>query len=522
MLLYELLRSADIFYRAEGDEQVNITTISSDSRTAAEGSLFVCIRGRTHNGHSYVKEAIAHGARAILAEDELDTLPCGVTVIYTPDTTAALSKLWSAWYHHPERELKLIAITGTNGKTTTAFMLDAIFSAAFCRCGVIGTVCCKTPKRILDSEVREGATGMTTPEPEVLYRALEAMRRDGAEYVFIEVTSHALSLGRVEPLYFEAAIFTNLTAEHLDFHRTMENYFLAKASLLEKCRVAFINLDDGYAERYRAYARATGGRARILLYSALGKSEADYKALNVRSLGCDGSSYRLSSKNAVREIRTRLPGGFNVDNTLAAASVALELGINGRVVSDALFGFKGAPGRFIRIRMPKGYVAAVYIDYAHTPDALTKLITGARALLTANGRLWTLFGCGGDRDREKRPVMGRIASVLSDVCILTSDNSRSELPEDIISDIVSGVEESACCVVIPSRESAIEYAIDNARLGDIILLCGKGHEKYEVGLGGKRFFDEEVIAQNAALSRVFREMNSAEDDRYSKDKKDES
>ena len=520
MLLYELLRSADIFYRAQGDENVEITTISSDSRTASEGSLFVCIRGRTYNGHSFVKDAVARGVRAVLAEDELEELPCGVTVIYTSDTSTALSRLWDAWYNHPARDLKLIAVTGTNGKTTTTFMLDAVFSAAFYKCGVIGTVFCRTPKRVLESEPHDGRTGMTTPEPEVLYRVLEMMRRDGAEYVFIEITSHALALGRAEPLFFEAAIFTNLTAEHLDFHHTIENYFLAKASLLEKCRIAFINLDDSYAERYRAYARATGSGAKLLFYSAKGRKDADFRADNVKHLGCDGISYSLSARNTLREIRSRLPGDFTVENTLAAASTALEFGISGRLIHEALFGFAGAPGRFKRAKMPKGYGTAVYIDYAHTPDALEKLLKSARSLLPECGRLWTLFGCGGDRDRSKRPVMGRIASSISDVCIITSDNSRSELPEDIISEIIAGIEDPAKCRVIPSRAAAIEYAVECAAMGDIILLCGKGHEKYEVGLGGKRFFDEEVIAQNAALGRLFREMNLTEEIRDGKDREE--
>ena len=215
MLLSELLRSAGIFYRAEGDENIEITKVTSDSRSAGENSLFVCIRGRNHDGHSFAKEAVAKGAVAILAEDGLPDLPSRVTVIYTPDSAAANARLWDAWYSHPARDMKLIAVTGTNGKTTTCFMLDAIFSSALCKCGIIGTVYCRTPKKLV--EIPEGRGGMTTPEPDVLYGVLEEMRRDGAEYVFIEATSHALALGRLAPLSFEAAIFTNLTSEHLYF-----------------------------------------------------------------------------------------------------------------------------------------------------------------------------------------------------------------------------------------------------------------------------------------------------------------
>ena len=246
MLLKELLRSSGIFYRAAGNENIEISTISSDSRSAAKNSLFVCIRGRNHDGHLYAGIAAAKGAVAVLAEDEFGELPSGVTVIYTHDTAAALARLWDAWYDHPASKLNLIAVTGTNGKTTVSFLLDAIFTAAFHKCGIIGTVYCRTPKRLLQTET----SGLTTPDPETLYRVLADMRDDGAEYVFIEASSHALVLGRLAPLEFEAAVFTNLTPEHLDFHGNMENYFLAKASLLEKCKIAYINYDDSYAGRY--------------------------------------------------------------------------------------------------------------------------------------------------------------------------------------------------------------------------------------------------------------------------------
>ncbi len=493
MLLKELLRSSGIFYRAAGDENIEITTISSDSRSAVKNSLFVCIRGRNHDGHSYAGIAAAQGAAAILAENELGELPGGVTVIYTHDTAAALARLWDAWYCHPAKDMKLVAVTGTNGKTTVAFMLDAIFSAAFHKCGIIGTVYCRTPKRFIPTET------MTTPEPDTLYRVLAEMRDDGAEYVFIEASSHALTLGRLAPLKFEAAVFTNLTPEHLDFHGNMENYFLAKASLLEKCKTAFINYDDAYAERYRSYAMATGSGAKIVFYSAQGKRGADIKADGIRLCGIDGIVYTLCAKNILREIRSPMPGRFNVDNTLAAAAVALEFGVSGRSVSEALSGFGGAPGRLKRVRTPSGYAASVYIDYAHTPDALERVLETIRELTADNGRVILVFGCGGDRDRLKRPKMGAIASRLSDICIITSDNSRSELPEDIIGEILGGFDPETAHAVIPSRRDAIKYAVERARGGDVVLLCGKGHEKYEIGPFGRREFDEADIAEDTAL-----------------------
>ncbi|MBQ4141775.1 MAG: UDP-N-acetylmuramoyl-L-alanyl-D-glutamate--2,6-diaminopimelate ligase [Clostridia bacterium] len=502
MLLSKLLRSAGLFYRAEGDENISISSISSDSRSAEENSLFVCIRGRNHDGHSYAREAAAKGAVAILAEDGLKDLPSGVTVLYTPDTAAALARLWDAWYDHPGRDMKLIAVTGTNGKTTTCFMLDAVFTAAMCKCGIIGTVYCRTPKRLLEIESK---TGMTTPEPDALYRVLDQMREDGAEYVFIEATSQALALGRLAPLVFEAAIFTNLTTDHLDFHGNIENYFLAKASLLEKCKLALINLDDGYADRYRAYARAIGCGADLLFYSANGRREADFRAEGVRLCGANGIGYTLSAKNTMRDIRSPIPGRFNVDNTLAAASLAVKMGIGGRNISEALAGFGGAPGRLKRIRTPSGYSASVYVDYAHTPDALENILKTARQFTPRGSRILLVFGCGGDRDRSKRPIMGRIASEYADVSIITSDNSRSELPEDIIGEILAGFDVSCRHAVIPSRADAIRYAVENAESGDVVLLCGKGHEKYEIGIDGKRDFDESRIVGESVRDRLIRD-----------------
>ncbi len=488
MQLNKLLASAGLFCRVCGDERINIDQISSDSRSAVKNSLFVCIRGRKNDGHSYVREAIARGAVAILAEDDISELPSGVTVIYTPDTASALSRLWNAWYSHPARDMKLIAVTGTNGKTTTVFMLEAIFRAAMHRCGIIGTVYCRSPKRLLSAE-----QGMTTPDPAVLYRLLSEMREDGAEYVFIEASSHALAQGRLEPLKFEAAVFTNLTPEHLDYHGNIENYFLAKASLLGKCKKAFINLDDNFAPRYRAYARATGCGAQIIYYSASGRREADYKAENMKLCGANGIAYMLCAKNKLREIRSPIPGRFTVDNTLAAACTALESDIGGRSISEALVSFGGAPGRLRRVRTPSGYSASVYIDYAHTPDALENILRTARQFGVEKARLLLVFGCGGDRDRQKRPVMGNIASSLADLTVITSDNSRSELPEDIIGEILAGFDPESEHAVIPSRKDAIRYVLEQAREGDIVLLCGKGHEKYELSKGVARDFDESAI-----------------------------
>lgn len=502
MLLYELLLAAGLYYRAEGDENIEINSITSDSRSAESNSLFVCIRGRNYDGHSFAGNAALKGAVAILAEDGIKDLPSRVTVIYTHDTSSALARLWDAWYGHPARDMKLIAVTGTNGKTTTCFMLDTIFSSALCKCGIIGTVYCRTPKRLL--EVPDERSGMTTPEPDVLYRQLSEIKKDGAEYVFIEASSHALALGRLAPLDFEAAIFTNLTADHLDFHGNLENYFLAKALLLEKTKLALINLDDKYAARYRAYARAMGCRAQLLFYSAEGKRDADWRAEKLKLSGANGISFTLCAKNTMREIYSPLPGRFNADNCLAAASMAFCEGIGGRCIAEALASFGGAPGRFKRIKTPSGYLASVYVDYAHTPDALENIMITARNFTPKGAKLLLVFGCGGDRDRSKRPEMGRIAAEYADLSIITSDNSRSELPEDIIGEILTGFDRTKAHAVIPSRADAIRYAVENAASGDVVLLCGKGHEKYELGIGGRRDFDESKIVKDSVNDVLIR------------------
>jgi UDP-N-acetylmuramoyl-L-alanyl-D-glutamate--2,6-diaminopimelate ligase len=303
-------------------------------------------------------------------------------------------------------------------------------------------------------------------------------------------------------LNFAAAIFTNLTPEHLDFHSDIDNYFLAKASLLTKCERAYINLDDAYASRYRAYARAMGCNAKLLFYSGAGKEEADFRADKTKLCGVNGISYTYFSKKTVCEIRSPIPGRFTVDNTLASAAVAFDFGISAGCVCEALAGFGGAPGRLKRVKVASGYAASVYVDYAHTPDALENILTAAKSFLPKSSKLILVFGCGGDRDKLKRPEMGRIATSIADVTIITSDNSRSELPEDIIADIISGIDAESEHAVIVSRAEAIKYAVRTAKDGDVIFLCGKGHEKYEIGIGGRRNFDESAIVEHAVLEEL--------------------
>lgn len=469
----------------------DIGGIRTDSRKIEWGDLFVCIRGMTFDGHQYIKDAVARGAAAIIAEENFD---CGdVPVIAVSDTRHAAAMLYDAWYGHPARAMKLIAVTGTNGKTSVTYMLRSVFEAAMFRCGVIGTVNCYSAGRRLEIRAENPLANMTTPDPEELYRILSVMAEDGVEYVFMEASSHALALRKLDALTFCASIFTNLSPEHLDFHGDMENYFSAKARLFSISKRAIINLDDAYGGRLREQASCP-----VLTCSAKGET-ADFSADEILDLGAEGMSYDLRSRNVRATVHTPIPGRFTVMNTLEAAACALSEGIPPSVVISALGALCGVDGRMERVRLGAPCSFSVFIDYAHTPDALHNLLLSAEGFRKEGQRIVLLFGCGGDRDKGKRPVMGRIASELADFSVVTSDNSRSEDPLTIISEICRGMDADKY-VAIPSREEAIDWVIRTAKSGDVILLAGKGHEAYEIDKGGKRPFDEREIVR-AAVAR---------------------
>ncbi len=513
MRLCELLSKADVFCRFGGEEDPDVQGISTDSRSVRPNQLFVCIRGLKHDAHLSAGEAAANGAAAILAEGEVSGVPAGIPVVYTDDTRAAVARLWNVWYGFPARDIKLAAVTGTNGKTTVTQALFSIFSAAGYRCGTIGTLGVQTPSGQIQLSNGDVNANMTTPDPEQLYAALAKMRDDGAEYVFMEVTSHSLALRKVAPLFFETAVFTKLTSEHLDFHGSMENYFLAKASLLRKCKTAVVNRDDPWSARYLSYAAACGCECRMILTTENYAPDADYRAEHVVLHGSSGISYTLRSRSLARTIRSRAAGAFSVMNTLQAAACALENGISPKFVGDALAVFGGAKGRLEKIKTVCGYPASVYIDYAHTPDAMENVLRAARGILPVGSALWVVFGCGGDRDKTKRPVMARIASRYADKIILTRDNSRSEEVNDILSDVAAGLDGAVSHAVISDRRDAIEYAVMNASRGDVVILAGKGHEQYEIDKFGRHSFSEAEIVKNAARERMGTGEKALDDDR---------
>ncbi len=478
------------------DACANLTVcgIETDSRHVQANTLFVCIRGLHTDGHTYVRDAVAAGASCILAErDAICDVPDGIPILRTENTRRAASFLFDAWFGFPTRRLKFVGVTGTNGKTSVTHMLRAILENAFCRCGLIGTVGCESAGRHLDSRGHNALANMTTPDPDTLYRLLAEMAEDGVEYVLMEVTSHALALEKLAPIHFEAAIFTNLTPEHLDFHGTMDAYAEAKAKLFAAADRAIVNLDSPYADRM--LAAASGKRITCSV-----KRMADYTVEDAQA-DQNGVCYRLRSDRTQMRVHCPIPGAFSIVNSMQAAICALELGFGAAGVKQALGALAGVRGRMERIRLGLDADFTVMIDYAHTPDALENLLRTANEMRRVGGRTVLLFGCGGDRDREKRPLMGRIASQNADCVILTADNSRSEETAEIIREIRAGMDPKTDWIEIPNRAEAIRHAVLHAREGDLILLAGKGHEEYEITKEGRRPFSERAIVREAFEER---------------------
>lgn len=499
MKIIELFRDISI-KQALREEDTEILGISSFSGDTQPGDLFVCIGGLHSDGHKFAREAAERGAAAILCEvgrgDEMrETLTCDVPCYETENTRRALAFLWHRFCGCPSRGMRIIGVTGTNGKTSVTFMLKAILDCAGVKTGLIGTVKCLCGDRTVDLRARDRRANMTTPDPGELYRILAEMRSEGVEVVLMEVTSHALALEKLAPISFDFGLFTNLTPDHLDFHGSMEKYLEAKKKLFDVSRCAVINCADRYGEGIARYAEEN---CRRVVRCGVGDN-VDYSAEHVTERGVDGVEYILSSVSAIFKVSSPIPGGFTVSNTLLAASAALEMGIQPSVIRIAFSSMRGIDGRLQRVKLCHGARFSIFIDYAHTPDALENLLRTARNARVKGQRIVLLFGCGGDRDRAKRPIMGRIASTYADFVIVTSDNSRSERPQDIISEILSGYDYSlAPCVSIADRREAIEYAVSNALAGDIILLAGKGHEKYEITSEGVFPFDEEALAISLA------------------------
>lgn len=475
MKLSKLLENVNLLQSIT--ENIDITGIAYDSRKVLKGYLFVCIKGYETDGHLYIENAIQNGAAAILVQDEVASL--SVPCLRTDDTRKALAQMAANFYDHPEHKLKPIAVTGTNGKTTVTTLIKSILEFAGKNVGLIGTNANMIGSTVLPTE-------RTTPESLELYELFARMVEEGMEYVVMEVSSHSLFLNRVYGIPFAVAAFTNLTQDHLDFHETMENYFLAKQILFTMCHTAVINIDDAYGQRLAAEAYCPA-----ITYSI--DAESDLQARDCR-ISPRGVIFSLTTAdNTELSVRLGIPGKFSVYNCLAAFSVCQALGIDSQKIADALLIAKGVPGRAENVYTGTDYT--VLIDYAHTPDGLENIIKTVKGF--AQGRVVTLFGCGGDRDPVKRPIMGKIAGELSDFCIITSDNPRTEEPMSIISQIEAGMKETSCSyTVIENRRDAIRYALAEAQSGDCIILAGKGHETYQIIGKEKRHFDEREVIRD--------------------------
>jgi len=465
---------------------VPVTGIAYDSRQTQPGFMFVAIGGLITDGHRFVPDAVTRGAAAVLLQQKVP-VPEGVAWAVVPDTRKGLALAASRFYGEPGRALRLVGVTGTNGKTTTTHLIAALFRARRPGVGLIGTI-----HNLIGDEVVP--VRHTTPESLDLQRLLRRMADAGVTDVVLEVSSHALRLSRVHGLSFEAAVFTNLTQDHLDFHTDFEDYFAAKAQLftgLGEEAAAIINRDDPYGVRLLDLTR--GCRITYAVHQA-----ADVRAAGVRPVP-GGVEFLLESEWGSAPVALRLSGLFNVYNALAAACVGLVRGFTPEEIAGVLGRVRGVPGRFERVDQGQEYT--VIIDYAHTPDGLENLLRAAREI--APGRLISVFGCGGDRDRTKRPLMGAISARGADYSVLTSDNPRTEDPLAIIMDIEEGYRRVRPdgYAVVPDRREAIRHAFERARPGDVVVIAGKGHEDYQI-IGTKRLkFDDrrEAAAILAAM-----------------------
>lgn len=499
MKLGEILHGTDV--RTDRPE-LEISGIASDSRRVRPGFLFLCLRGGRHDGHWHARQAVENGAVCVIGETPADGVP---EMLLTASARKTESQVWYNFTGRPTDGMTKIAVTGTAGKTSVVFALRQIFRSAGRQTGVITTISALAGNDPIPlggqggSSVADLAGAMTTPDPEYFFGASAEMRKRGCDTLIYEASSQALALHKTDAICPDAAIFTNLSPEHLDCHGTMEEYFAAKARLMESAKFGITNADDPYMSRLpemfpeKTVLTCSCDPARI--------AGTDVCAIRRTSLGADGMEYVYFSDEAVFRIRTPLIGQHSVFNTMQAALCAIRLGIDPLTVKEALAGMPGVDGRLCRVRFPKdcAFGADVFIDYAHTPDALTAALSALSEI--RRNRLIVLFGCGGDRDRTKRPKMAEAAQKYADLVIVTGDNPRTEDPARILDEIVRGLDRSGPYAVIPDRREAIRYAVNEAGEGDLILLAGKGHEKYEITADGRHPFDEEQIVLEAVRNK---------------------
>ncbi len=475
MKLRELIKNLSII-EMNADAELEISGVSYDSRKTEKGDMFVAIRGFEADGHKFIPKAVENGAAVILCEEKPS---CDIPYVLVSDSRYGLAIVSRDFFGDPASEMTMIGITGTSGKTSSSYLIKHMLESKLdAKVGLIGTNGNMIGDEFLHTE-------HTTPESYELHKLFRHMADSGCTHVVMEVSSHSLTLERVAGIHFDVALYTNLSQDHLDFHGTMEEYAAAKRKLFSMCSLGCFNLDDAWADFMR-----DGASCRTMTFSTE-KNEADLVAKDIR-LTADGVRFASVSGDEISITKLGIPGMFSVYNALGTMSVGLALGLSLADCSDAMSSAKGVKGRLEIV--PTGRDFSVVIDYSHKPDALEKVLKTLKPV--TRGRLIALFGCGGDRDKLKRPIMGRIAADNADLVVVTSDNPRTEDPDEIIREIVAGMKDKRTPTkVICDRREAIAWAIDNAAPGDVLLLAGKGHEDYQVVGHEKHHMDErEIVA----------------------------
>lgn len=476
MKLRELIKNLSII-EMNADAEREISGVSYDSRKTEKGDMFVAIRGFEADGHKFIPKAVENGAAVILCEEKPS---CDIPYVLVSDSRYGLAIVSRDFFGDPASEMTMIGITGTSGKTSSSYLIKHMLESKLdAKVGLIGTNGNMIGDEFLHTE-------HTTPESYELHKLFRHMADSGCTHVVMEVSSHSLTLERVAGIHFDVALYTNLSQDHLDFHGTMEEYAAAKRKLFSMCSLGCFNLDDAWADFMR-----DGASCRTMTFSTE-KNEADLVAKDIR-LTADGVRFASVSGDEISMTKLGIPGMFSVYNALGTMSVGLALGLSLADCSDAMSSAKGVKGRLEIV--PTGRDFSVVIDYSHKPDALEKVLKTLKPV--TRGRLIALFGCGGDRDKLKRPIMGRIAADNADLVVVTSDNPRTEDPDEIIREIVAGMKDKRTPTkVICDRREAIAWAIDNAAPGDVLLLAGKGHEDYQVVGHEKHHMDEREIVSD--------------------------
>ena len=463
-----------------GDMTQEIDHIIYDSRIKTKSGLFIAIEGFKTDGHQFIQKAVENGAKALLVQKDITCDVEGITVLKTANTRSAMAQIANNAYERPSEQFELVGVTGTNGKTSITFLLGQILEAYGKKIGIIGTIENRIGDCILKAE-------RTTPESVDLQALFKKMVESQVDCTLMEVSSHALDLNRVDGSNFEVGIFTNLTQDHLDFHHTMENYAKAKAKLFTKCKVGIINTDSDYVDLI-----CKDATCKLLTYGV--DHEADYHATNIH-IHAGGVAYTLMCPQGTFEVKVPIPGKFTVYNTLAVIAAASNLNIPMTHIIETLENVKGVPGRVQSFSSIQGY--SVLVDYAHTPDGLENVLATIKEFV--KGRVITVFGCGGDRDKTKRPIMGAIAAKYSDEVIITSDNPRTENPLQILDEVEVGVKDQGVAYIkIEDRKEAILTALRKAQKDDVVLIAGKGHENYQILKDRIIHFDDSEIV-NAYL-----------------------